>query len=84
MRYELSCNYDSRKSFYGKAQVEVNEGTKALYSYGTKVCEIKDGIPRVTWRGYSQTTYRHIREFLLQEGFGKYTKEMIAGLYSYK
>ena len=36
--YELSCRYDSRQSFYGKAKVEITkttyEQTKDLYSYG--------------------------------------------------
>lgn len=77
---ELRCEYDTRKSFYGKALVETNEGIKTLYSYETKVCEIRDGIPKVTWEGYSATTYRHIREFLRQNGFGKYSKKMIEEL----
>lgn len=38
--YELSCRYDSRKSFYGKAIVNFEGEKQVLYSYGTRVCEI--------------------------------------------
>lgn len=78
--YELKNIYENRKSFYGKAKVEEIKEGKILYSYGTKVCEIRNNIPTVVWSGYSQTTYRHIREFLQQEGFGKFTKKMIENL----
>lgn len=66
--YELPARYDSRKSFYGKARVETMDGKKALYSYNTKVAEIEDGKAKV-YGTYSQTTLRHIKEFLLQNGF---------------
>ena len=39
--YELSCRYDSRQSFYGKAKVETIknsvEQVQDLYSYDTLV-----------------------------------------------
>ena len=36
-RFELMPN-DGRKSFYGKAIVEIdNEGNETLYSYGTRI-----------------------------------------------
>ena len=36
-RYELSANYDTRASFYNKANVEIdNKGKKTLISYNTK------------------------------------------------
>lgn len=75
--YELEPRYDSRKSFYGKARVEIEDGNKKLYSYNTLVAEIKDG--RAIVHGtYSQTTLRHIKEFLKQEGFKAETsKQMI-------
>lgn len=61
--YELQARFDSRKSFYGKAQViELEDGTKQLKSYDTIVSECKDG--KVTHFGkYSATTTRHQREF---------------------
>lgn len=69
MVYELNARYDTRQSFYGKAQViEHKDGTKQLQSYSTIVTEIKDGKAKV-FGDYSQTTLRHIKEFLKQEGF---------------
>jgi hypothetical protein len=68
--YELSAQYDARDSFYGKAHVlETPEGDY-LQSYDTKVAFIpKDGKP-VVYGTYSNTTLRHIKEFLRQNGFG--------------
>lgn len=67
-QYDLSTNYDSRASFYGKARVEERDGVKLLWSYTTNVATIKNGKAYV--RGlYSNTTTRHIKEFLLQNGF---------------
>lgn len=71
--YELSAQYDSRKSLYGKAQVDVDDktGIKTLYSYSTKVAtydpktkEFK-AFPEAK---YSNTTKRHVREFMKQNG----------------
>lgn len=78
--YELYPRYDSRQSFYGKAFVDEKEdGTKVLYSYGSKVAMIKDGEVTLglgNSRGYnyslwnySPTTLRHVKEFLKQDGF---------------
>lgn len=78
--YDLSPRYDSRNSFYGKASVEEkDDGTKILYSYGSKVAMIKDGkailglgknrgYEYLLW-AYSPTTLRHVKEFLKQNGF---------------
>ena len=66
--YELSPQYDSRKSFYGKALVEVSGKNKVLYSYGTRVVTISEQgaeFTRSAW--YSLTTRRHVREFCRQE-----------------
>jgi hypothetical protein len=68
MTYNLPIKYNSRKSFYGKAKVEVSNGNQVLYSYGTKVAEIKNGKAKV-YGTYSQTTLRHIKEFLLQNNY---------------
>lgn len=79
--YELSAKYDSRASFYGKAQViEEDDGTLTLQSYSTKVAKIIPAHAKKTGSGwankkaevygtYSQTTLRHIKEFLVQNGF---------------
>jgi hypothetical protein len=68
MTYELQTEHDSRKSFYGKARVEETNGKSVLYSYNTKVAQIENGKP-IVYGTYSQTTLRHIQEFLLQKGF---------------
>ena len=68
METELSCNYDSRASFYGKAEVIEENGRKTLMSYKTEVAYIEDGIA-VVLGVWSATTSRHIKEFLKQNGF---------------
>jgi len=71
--YELSTQYDSRASFYGKAQViEDDEGDLTLQSYSTKVAKLSTNkCPNFceVYGTYSQTTLRHIKEFLKQNGF---------------
>jgi hypothetical protein len=64
-QYELPC-LDSRKSFYGKAQViEKEDGSKQLKSYSTIVCSIDaSGAFHRHWIGESATTIRHINSFL--------------------
>ena len=75
MKVELHPEFDSRQSFYGKARVVIKpDGTQVLYSYGTPVCRIKDGKATLLHKGYlgwssSQTTLRHVKEFLKQNGF---------------
>ena len=83
--YDLEPKYDSRKSFYGKAKVYSDDaGHLLLMSYSTIVAEITDGIatedgrPSVKVNGYySQTTARHINDFLYQHCIeNKNKKEM--------
>lgn len=65
--YELTARFDSRKSFYGKALViELDNGVKQLQSYSTIVGEIRNGKYFQLWDGKSQTTTRHIKEFIKQ------------------
>lgn len=74
--FELTCRYDNRQSFYRKAEViEFEDESKALRSYSTIVaCITPDGKPHV--RGdYSQTTTRHIKEFLKQSCFRADSKQ---------
>lgn len=56
---------DGRKSFYGKAFVEINTaGTETLYSYGTPIISRnKRGNLKKLWGGWSATTGRHIKSF---------------------
>ena len=61
---ELVCT-DGRKSFYGKAYVEIDqEGNETLFSYGTPIIKrAANGQLTRLWAGYSATTGRHIRAF---------------------
>jgi hypothetical protein len=81
-RYELTTRYDSRKSFGGKAHVETYpDGSVSLISYTTRVATIPaDGKP-VVFGTYSNTTLRHIREFLLQHGYRAESKSQIVADY---
>jgi len=81
--YELTPKYDSRASFYGKAKVIVTNGSLALFSYDTKVCTIESGKVKV-YGEYSQTTMRHIKEFLLQSGSNAESKKQIIKDYMIK
>lgn len=80
MERKLECIYDTRKSFYGKAIVRETEEGSQLYSYGTKVAEIKESKV-IVYDTYSQTTLRHIREYLLQNDFEATTKKQIVNDY---
>ena len=63
-KYELIPN-DGRKSFYGKAVVEVaDDGSETLYSYGTPIVKKTAAKELVKlWDGWSATTGRHIKAF---------------------
>lgn len=67
MRYELGGN-GVQKSFYGKAEVLVNSyGEKFLRSYSTIVAGIlRDGKLHRYWDGWSATTARHLKAFMIQ------------------
>ena len=74
---ELQTRYDSRKSFYGKAYYTVSHGIKRLYSYNTLVAKINRKGDVYVDLGYSNTTNRHIKEFLKQQGcFADNTKQI--------
>lgn len=83
--YDLSPRYDSRASFYNKAKVDTgdNGDKNKLYSYNTLVAEIKDGKP-VVYGTYSATTLRHIKEWLIQNGFKAENKAQILRDYGVK
>ena len=69
-RYELSP-HNGRKSFYGKAIVEVcDDGTKKLYSYDTLVLSIdKEKQLHRHWDPVkpTTTTMSHIKSFVAEE-----------------
>ena len=73
--YDLIPN-NGRKSFYGKAKVEVSDdGREVLYSYNTPILEkASDGtLKRLYFAEPSVTTCAHIRSFcgLDKKGFLK-------------
>lgn len=73
---ELHPEYDRRKSFYGKARVEIKaDGTQILWSYDTAVASISPEKELAINGWYSQTTGRHINEFLRQNGFDSMSKQ---------
>ena len=65
---ELTTKFDSRKSFYRKAHYRRKDQKIILRSYETDVIEFdtETGEFRELWGGSSQTTNRHIREFVRQ------------------
>ncbi|WAX15591.1 hypothetical protein EG103P2_00026 [Enterococcus phage EG103P2] len=79
---KLEAIHDSRKSFYGKAIViydyvdSMETATMKLVSYDTEVASICEGVATVNGT-YSQTTLRHIKEFLKQNGFKADSKSQI-------
>jgi len=85
--YELIPRYDTRQSFYGKAQVKEDffEDKKIyeLYSYGTLVASIVFEKGKTIYEDYgrfSQTTTRHQKEFFKQNGLtDKEIKELFKG-----
>lgn len=81
--YDLTTYYDARSSFYGKAKVNDDGKTKTLYSYDTEICRISDGTARIVCRvnQLSNTTMRHLKEFLLQNYFRAENKKQILNDY---
>ena len=82
MKKQLKTIYDKAISFYGKAETETTKNSIILYSYNTKVAEIKGN--KVILNNniddnllFSNTTLRHIKEFLKQNGFKADTKKQI-------
>ena len=73
--YELPCT-DGRKSFYGKAKVNLFCNMATLWSYTTPVIQynLETGELNRLWGGYSATTMRHVNSFMDHigiEGGGK-------------
>ncbi|MCB0447678.1 MAG: hypothetical protein KDD03_09230 [Gelidibacter sp.] len=65
--HDLTSQYDSRKSFYGKAKVIKDNGLIKLQSYNTIVASLNLTKKELKLHGYfSPTTARHIREFCYQ------------------
>lgn len=81
MKYQLKPIYENKKSYYNKAVIEdFYNGKKTLKSYETNVCFIENN-KAVVKATYSQTTLRHIKEFLTQNGFKAETRKQILNDY---
>lgn len=78
--YELTARFDSRKSFYHKALVQVENGIHTLLSYETPVAKIENGkLTLLSAWDYSATTKRHVKEFVIQHGVQEQFNELISG-----
>lgn len=67
MMTELEAIHDGRRSFYNKAYVCSENDKHELYSYGVHVVTIKgDKFKFHADANYSDTTRRHVREFMIQ------------------
>ena len=82
----LEPQYDTRKSFYGKAVVETTrnsmETISDLYSYGTLVASVvwnyENNTTTYIYEGqYSATTTRHQKEFFKQHGVSDKTMKQL-------
>lgn len=63
----LEPAYYSQFSYYGKAYTVKDIHTIKLYSYDTLVAEVREK-ETVIHMFYSQTTTKHIKDFLYQHG----------------
>lgn len=76
--YNLEPRYDSQKSFYGKARVRVTGAIHTLISYNTEVAEYDATTGKMEVHGWwSNTTARHVNEFLRQHGFEAKSKKQV-------
>ena len=84
MIYELNARYDARASFYGKALIKETNKKIYLLSYNTVILSLDKTTNELkfichnVW-AYTQTTNRHINEFLKQftNESGKSKKEIL-------
>lgn len=77
---DLEPVYSNVKSFYGKARIIRENGVIKLLSYNTVIAEIKDNKVHINGF-YSQTSTRHLKEFLQQYGFKIGTKAQLEKMY---
>lgn len=75
--YELKPMYNNQKSFYGKALIKDTIKGMELYSYNTLVAKSENGKVYVTHNDnyLTQTTLKHIKEFIKQLGYEKMSKK---------
>ena len=79
--------FSDQKSFYGKAKIIVDGESTILTSYTVKIAEIENGKLKMLCepKDLSNTTLKHLREFLNQFGYGTIAeltkKQIIKELY---
>lgn len=79
--------FSTQKSFYGKARMIVDGESTILTSYAVKIAEIENGKIKMLCgtKDLSNTTMKHLREFLRQLDHGDIAeltkKEIINKLY---
>jgi len=81
---DLIVKFDNRKSFYGKAKIETTGNYNTLYSYNLKVCTITENRKEVllfNTNKWTQTTLRHVKEFIQQNKRKAESKEQILADY---
>ena len=77
----MNTQLDKRKSFYGKAKLIYidDDNTIELMSYSTIVAKYDRIKEKITVNGfYSNTTLRHIKEFIYQMTGEVFNKQQIA------
>ena len=81
----LLTKHDTANSFYGKAKVDniSNTNTLVLYSYDIQVACIEYGKLTI-YHIDSNTTWRHIKEFMIQNGFLNITRKYALEMYGVK
>ena len=77
---------DRRKSFYKKAKILIdNKGNKYLKSYDSIIAEVKNGKVKINTDVYlwdSQTSFRHLKDFLYQLGYEIGSKQDLINMYA--
>lgn len=67
---ELTCQYDSRNSFYGKAIIATEDNVETLCSYCVPVVRYDRSADKVItfYSSFTEsaTTLRHVKEYLKQ------------------
>jgi len=76
---------DRRKSFYKKAKILIDsDGNKYLKSYDSIIAEVKNGKVKINTDIYlwdSQTSLRHLKDFLYQLGYTIGNKQELIKMY---
>ncbi len=76
---------DRRRSFYKKAKILIdNKGNKFLQSYDSIIAEVVNGKVKINTDVYlwdSNTSLRHLKDFLYQSGYEIGSKQKLIKMY---